>query len=76
MSLADGMTTGGYGDPGQIADWVVFMLAPSAEFLCGSIVYVDGGTDAYFRADAWPRSSGAASIPRWFLRMKAFSSGT
>lgn len=64
--------TGGYGDPSHLADWVVFMLSPSADFLCGSVVYVDGGTDAYFRAGAWPASSGLASIPRWFLRMRAF----
>jgi NAD(P)-dependent dehydrogenase (short-subunit alcohol dehydrogenase family) len=64
--------TGGYGDPGDIADWVVFMLGPAADFLCGSVIYVDGGTDAYFRSDAWPASSGLASIPRWFARMKAF----
>jgi NAD(P)-dependent dehydrogenase (short-subunit alcohol dehydrogenase family) len=65
--------TGGYGDAGQIADWVVFMLSPAADFLCGSVVYVDGGTDAFFRADAWPASSGLASIPRWFRRMRSFT---
>lgn len=64
---------GGYGDPGQIADWTVFMLAPSADFLCGSVVFVDGGTDAYFRSDDWPASSSMLSIPRWFLRAKAFA---
>jgi NAD(P)-dependent dehydrogenase (short-subunit alcohol dehydrogenase family) len=64
--------TGGYGDAGQIADWVAFMLSPAADFLCGSVVYVDGGTDAYFRPDAWPSSSGPASIPGWFRRMRAF----
>lgn len=63
---------GGYGDAGQIADWVVFMLSPAADFLCGSVVYVDGGTDAYFRGDAWPRSTSMASIPRWLLRARAF----
>jgi len=63
---------GGYGDPGQIADWVVFMLSPAADFLCGSVVYVDGGTDAYFRGDAWPSSTSMASIPRWLLRARAF----
>jgi NAD(P)-dependent dehydrogenase (short-subunit alcohol dehydrogenase family) len=65
--------TGGYGDAGQIAEWVVFMLSPAADFLCGSVVYVDGGTDAFFRADAWPASSGLASIPRWFRRMRSFT---
>ena len=42
--------TGGFGDAGQLADWVLFMLSDAADFLCGSIVFVDGGTDAYFRA--------------------------
>ncbi|WP_296604964.1 SDR family oxidoreductase [Nocardioides sp.] len=65
--------TGGYGDPEAIAEWAVFMLGPAADFLCGSVVYVDGGTDAYFRSDAWPASSSLASIPRWYARMRAFS---
>ena len=47
--------TGGFGDAGQLADWVLFMLSDAADFLCGSIVFVDGGTDAYFRANDWPR---------------------
>ena len=29
---------GGFGDPGELADWVLFMLSDSADFLCGSIV--------------------------------------
>jgi NAD(P)-dependent dehydrogenase (short-subunit alcohol dehydrogenase family) len=66
--------TGSYGRAEDIAAWAVFMLSPAADFLCGSVVYVDGGTDAYFRADAWPRSTSVASIPRWFARMRAFSS--
>ena len=51
---------GGFGDPGALADWVVFMLSSAADFLCGSIVFVDGGSDAYFRADDWPRP-----VPAW-----------
>ena len=54
-------------DPGLIADWAAFMLSPAADFLCGSVVYVDGGTDAYFRSDSWPASSPLWAIPR-FLR--------
>jgi NAD(P)-dependent dehydrogenase (short-subunit alcohol dehydrogenase family) len=64
--------TGRYGDAGQIADWTLFMLSPAAEFLCGSVVYVDGGTDAYFRADAWPASTSLLAVPRWLLRSRAF----
>lgn len=67
--------TGGYGRAEDIAAWAVFMLSPAADFLCGSVIYVDGGTDAYFRADAWPTSSGVASIPKWFMRMRAFGAG-
>ena len=47
--------TGGFGDAGQLADWVLFMLSDAADFLCGSVVFVDGGTDAYFRANDSPR---------------------
>jgi NAD(P)-dependent dehydrogenase (short-subunit alcohol dehydrogenase family) len=65
--------TGDYGDAGQIADWTLFMLSPAAEFLCGSVVYVDGGTDAYFRADAWPASTSLLAVPRWLLRSRAFA---
>lgn len=63
---------GGYGDPGHLADWTVHMLSPAADFLCGSVVFVDGGSDAWFRADDWP---GAVPITRtlgYFRRMKAF----
>jgi hypothetical protein len=43
------------GDAGQLADWVLFMLSDAADFLCGSVIFVDGGSDAYFRTDDWPR---------------------
>jgi NAD(P)-dependent dehydrogenase (short-subunit alcohol dehydrogenase family) len=46
---------GGFGDAGQQADWAMFMLSDAADFLCGSVVFVDGGSDAYFRARDWPR---------------------
>jgi len=47
--------TGGFGDPDQIAAWIEFMLCDNgARFMCGAIVFVDGGTDALVRPDAWP----------------------
>lgn len=46
---------GHFGDPAQLADWIVFMLSDAAQFLCGSVLFVDGDSDAYFRADDWPR---------------------
>lgn len=39
-----------------LAAWVEFLLSPEARFACGSVIYVDGGTDALMRADDWPRS--------------------
>ncbi len=63
---------GGFGDPGQLADWMLFMLSDAAEFLCGSVIFVDGGSDAYFRADDWPRSVGLSRLPRYLVRFRAF----
>lgn len=63
---------GGYGDPGQLADWVLFMLSPAADFLCGSVVFVDGGSDAYLRPDAWPRTVPARQLPGYLRRMRSF----
>ncbi|WP_435772015.1 SDR family oxidoreductase [Nocardioides sp. SYSU DS0651] len=63
---------GGYGDPGHLADWVVFMLSDSADFLCGSVVFVDGGSDAWFRADDWPRPVPARRLRSYLARMRSF----
>jgi NAD(P)-dependent dehydrogenase (short-subunit alcohol dehydrogenase family) len=47
--------TGGFGSPEQIAFWIDTMLTgEGAPFLCGAVVFVDGGTDAMVRPDAWP----------------------
>jgi NAD(P)-dependent dehydrogenase (short-subunit alcohol dehydrogenase family) len=47
---------GGFGQPDQIATWILHMLSPEADFMCGSLVFVDGGSDALVRPDAWPAS--------------------
>jgi NAD(P)-dependent dehydrogenase (short-subunit alcohol dehydrogenase family) len=62
---------GGFGDAGELADWAVFMLGPSAQFLCGSVVFVDGGSDAWFRADDWPRPVPLPALRRYLKRMRA-----
>lgn len=41
--------TGGFGTVDQIAAGVGFLLGPDAAFCCGSVLYVDGGSDALFR---------------------------
>lgn len=47
--------TGGFGTPEQIAFWIDMMLTgEGAPFVCGAIFFVDGGTDAMVRPDAWP----------------------
>lgn len=62
-----------YGDPAALAKWMTFMLSPAADFLCGSVIFVDGGTDAYYRADSWPRRVPTTGIPRYLWRTAAFA---
>lgn len=45
-----------FGKPEEVAKWAIFMLSPAANFLCGSVIFLDGGTDAYFRANSWPKA--------------------
>lgn len=63
---------GGFGDAGQLADWVVFMVSDSADFLCGSVVFVDGGSDAYFRSDDWPRAVPVWRVASYLWRARKF----
>jgi NAD(P)-dependent dehydrogenase (short-subunit alcohol dehydrogenase family) len=42
------------GRPEEIAALAAFLLGPEARFFCGSLVFVDGGTDALLRPDDWP----------------------
>ena len=41
-----------------ISPWIIgfvgFLLGPDARYLCGSLIVVDGGTDALLRADSVP----------------------
>lgn len=42
------------GTAAELAAVVDFLLGPDARFLCGSVLFVDGGTDALLRPDAVP----------------------
>ena len=44
---------GGFGAPEQVAAAVAFLLGPDAAFCCGVVLFVDGGTDALLRPDAF-----------------------
>ena len=45
--------TGGFGRPEQVAAAIAFLLGADASFCCGSVLFVDGGTDALLRADRY-----------------------
>ncbi len=45
--------TGSFGAPDQVAAAIAFLLGPEASFCCGSILFVDGGTDALLRPDTY-----------------------
>jgi NAD(P)-dependent dehydrogenase (short-subunit alcohol dehydrogenase family) len=62
---------GGFGEASQMAAWMCFMLSEAADFLCGSVVFVDGGTDAYFRADDWPKPVPALRLVGYLRRFRA-----
>ncbi len=42
-----------FGRPDEIADTIMFMLSDTADYMQGSVIYVDGGTDAQIRPDAF-----------------------
>lgn len=44
---------GSFGRPQDIAAAVCFLLGPDAAFCCGSVLYVDGGSDALIRPDEY-----------------------
>lgn len=44
---------GDFGTPDQIAAVITFLLGPDASFFCGSVLFVDGGTDALLRPDEY-----------------------
>ncbi|GAB3139090.1 SDR family oxidoreductase [Micromonospora sonneratiae] len=63
---------GGRGNPADVGEWVAFMLSPAADFLCGSVIFLDGGSDAYFRTDDWPVSTGPEGVTRYQQRAEAW----
>src|SRR5438105_126873 len=44
---------GSFGSADQVAAAIAFLLGPDAAFCCGSIFFVDGGSDALLRPDEY-----------------------
>ncbi|HEY9035308.1 MAG TPA: SDR family oxidoreductase [Pseudomonadales bacterium] len=52
-AFAATVPVGRVGQPEDIAHAVCFLLSPQAAFICGSVLFVDGGHDAMLRPDAF-----------------------
>ena len=52
-AFAASVPLGRVGQPSDIAQAVCFLLSPQAAFICGSVLFVDGGHDAMLRPDAF-----------------------
>jgi NAD(P)-dependent dehydrogenase (short-subunit alcohol dehydrogenase family) len=50
-AFEDSIPAGRAGQPADIAAMACFLLSPAAEFVCGAVIFVDGGHDAMFRPD-------------------------
>lgn len=58
-----------YGTPEQLAAWTLTMLSPTADFMVGSVVTVDGGTEALLRPTGWPSRMPITGLPRMLWKM-------
>nr|WP_308192426.1 SDR family oxidoreductase [Gordonia sp. 'Campus'] len=58
-----------FGTPEQLASWVLLMLSPAADFMSGTVVTVDGGTDALMRPRDWPAPLPLRGMPRLLWMM-------
>lgn len=52
------MPAGRAGRADEVAGLLAYLLSPEAGFFSGSVVVMDGGTEAALRPDAWPRPLG------------------
>ncbi|GAA2062653.1 SDR family oxidoreductase [Williamsia deligens] len=57
-----------YGTPETMAAWIAMMLGPAAVDMAGSMVVVDGGTDAHFRSEHWPAPVPLRALARYGVR--------
>jgi NAD(P)-dependent dehydrogenase (short-subunit alcohol dehydrogenase family) len=58
------MPVGRLGHPDEVAALVAFLLGPDARFICGSLIFCDGGSDAFLRPDDWPTPAAVSFLER------------
>lgn len=51
------------GRPEELAALIAFLLGPDGAYLCGSVIVVDGGTEALVRPDDWPSAWNLSGDP-------------
>jgi len=59
------MPVGRHGKAEEVAEAVMFLLGPASGFMAGTVLFVDGGTDAYFRSDDWPKQVPLSGLRRY-----------
>ena len=52
------------GQAAEVAGLLAYLLSEDAAFFCGSVITMDGGTDAALRADHWPAPRPDESAPK------------
>ncbi|MGW0176786.1 SDR family NAD(P)-dependent oxidoreductase [Rhodococcus sp. NPDC003322] len=67
------------GRPEEVTSAITYLLGPESSYTVGSVLFVDGGTDAKCRGMDWPRvwapeSSGSTAIDSSASRSRACSS--
>lgn len=60
-----------YGTPEQLAEWVMMMLSPAADFMAGTVITVDGGTEALLRPKDWPSPLPVRRVPRMLAALRS-----
>jgi len=64
---------GRLGKADEVAEAVMFLLGPASSFMAGTVLFVDGGTDAYFRSDEWPRQVPLTGLRRYLRLSKEWA---
>lgn len=64
---------GRHGQADEVAEAVMFLLGPASGFMAGTVLFVDGGTDAYFRSDDWPTQLPISGLRRYIGLARAYA---